>query len=215
MKIELKGVGKRFRHEWILSDLNLLFHPGQQYAISGPNGSGKSTLLKMVSGHLTPTKGKIFYSNDASQSIKVEDVYKNLSYAAPYIELIEEFTLSEALKFHQQFKPWLPGIDLAAITDIIALPQSRSKALRFFSSGMKQRLKIALALCSATTIVLLDEPTTNLDQKGIDWYRALIDEYAQNRLLIIASNVEVDFDFCKERISVLDYKKKKKRKLNL
>ncbi|PHN08321.1 ABC transporter ATP-binding protein [Flavilitoribacter nigricans] len=206
MKIELEKVAKRYRREWILRKVDLTIEAGKRYAIEGPNGSGKSTLLRILSGHLTPSKGKIRHLVDG-QVIDPDQVYRHLSYAAPYIELIEELTLAEALRFHRRFKEFLPGLDDEVILELLSLPGNSSKLVRHFSSGMKQRLKLALALCSDTSFLLLDEPTTNLDQQGIDWYLQLVERFAGDRTVVVASNVAVDFGFCEERFSVLQYKK--------
>lgn len=205
MRIELEGIAKRYRSEWILRDVSLGFEAGKQYAVTGPNGSGKSTLLRILSGHLTPSKGRrrYFLGNERLDNTAV---YRHLSYAAPYIELIEELTLWEALQFHLRFKPLRDNLNAADILELLAFRKARNKAIREFSSGMKQRLKLALAICSDTSLLLLDEPTTNLDKEGVGWYRRLIDTYSAGRLLIVASNVDVDFDFCTERVSILEYK---------
>ena len=207
MRIELEKVAKRFRNEWILRNLSLNLSVGSSYAVTGPNGSGKSTLLKILSGHLTPSRGKVHFKAVDGKIIPVEEVYRYLSLAAPYIDLIEEFSLLEALKFHQRFKPFKPGLDKETFLELLDLPSSaQKKQIRHFSSGMKQRFKLALALCSNTSLVLLDEPTTNLDRKGVDWYLSMVHRFTSDRLLIIASNVEEDLSFCQKRIDILDYK---------
>jgi ABC-type multidrug transport system ATPase subunit len=206
VKIQLNNIGKRYRLEWIFRGINSTFQSGERWAILGPNGSGKSTLLKVISGHLTPSKGDIFFE-DQGAKVKEEAVYQKISYAAPYIELIEEFTLEEALLFHARLKPFLPGFTPASIYELMALPRSRQKEIRFFSSGMKQRLKLALAVCSDTPILLLDEPATNLDVQGVEWYKNLISEYAADRLVIIASNDPHDAEFCAQHLNILEFKK--------
>jgi len=205
IQIALKKISKRYRQEWIFRKVNYTFEQGKSYAILGPNGSGKSTFLKSISGHLTPTKGKITYT-DNQQPIDKGDIYRQISYAAPYIQLIEELTLQEAIEFHQQFKPFIKGIDSKFIIDLLQFQKSAKKEIRFFSSGMKQRLKLVLSFLSDSQILLLDEPTTNLDTEGIQWYRQLVKQYHNNRLLVIASNVEVDYNFCDQQINILDYK---------
>lgn len=206
MKIQLSQVGKRFQYEWIFRGLDLEFQSGQAFAIQGPNGSGKSTLLKILSGHLSPSRGKISFIQD-KKPLDSNQVYQSLSYAAPYIDLIEEFTLKEAIHFHKQFKPLLEGLSVNELIKELAFEKSANKAIKYFSSGMKQRLKLVLALCTQTEMVLLDEPGTNLDTQGIDWYRDLVNRFRQDRLLIIASNVRADFDFCDQQLNILDYKK--------
>ena len=206
MQIKLTDIAKRYRYEWVLRGVNLELKTGINYAITGPNGAGKSTLLKILSGHLTPSKGKIKYYKN-TKPLPSEQIYQHLSYAAPYIDLIEEFTLTEALQFHQQFKPFLGNQNPKAIIDLLGFKKAQDKPIRYFSSGMKQRLKLALTICSNTQLLLLDEPTATLDRQGVDWYQSLIREFAGNRLVIVASNVEEDFFFCEERVSILDFKK--------
>ncbi len=205
MTIELKNAGKRYRFDWIFRGMDYSFRAGERYAVLGPNGSGKSTLLKVLSGHLTPSKGKLVFHKNG-KDIEPDVVFRSISYAAPYIELIEEFTLEEALKFHAGLKPLLPGFSPARLYELLALPRSRAKEIRFFSSGMKQRVKLALAVCTDTPVLLLDEPATNLDVQGVEWYKNLIAEHAADRLVVIASNDPHDADFCPVHINILDYK---------
>ncbi len=209
--ITLTDIGKRFRYEWIFKNVNQVFEVGETYALLGPNGSGKSTLMKVLSGHLSPSKGVIAYSQNG-QKLDMDAVYLHISYAAPYIDLIEEMTLSEIIAFHARFKPLaFSGDKQLTINDLIEIlgfEKSKDKPIRFFSSGMKQRLKLALAACSQTPIVLLDEPTTNLDAQGVMWYQDLVARFVlnKNRVLIVASNIEHDYDFCEKRLNILDFK---------
>ena len=205
MELILEDIGKRYRFDWIFRKLSYHFKAKTTYALTGPNGSGKSTLLKVLSGHLSPTKGKIQHVKNGG-AIDVDSLYRQVNFAAPYIELIEELSLNEAIQFHNRFKAFRSGITSTQIIERLGFQKNVDKEIKFFSSGMKQRLKLALAICSEGDLLLLDEPTTNLDEEGATWYRELIQEFQKDRLLIIASNVESDFDFCKDRISILDYK---------
>jgi len=205
IKIELTDAGKRFRFEWIFKGLKYTFGAGQRYALLGPNGSGKSTLMKVLSGHLSLSKGSIVFS-EMAKTIDPDAVYRRVGFAAPYIELIEELTLEEALHFHARLKPFLPGITPAGLYELLELPRARTKALRFFSSGMKQRVKLALAVCTDAPILLLDEPSTNLDVKAVRWYKQLVETYAADRILVVASNDPGDLELCREQINILDYK---------
>ncbi|MCB0528653.1 MAG: ABC transporter ATP-binding protein [Lewinellaceae bacterium] len=206
MTIQLQNAGKRYRLDWIFRGLDFSFEESKRYAVLGPNGSGKSTLLKVLSGHLTPSKGKVVFMENGKE-VPSEHLYRQISYAAPYIELIEEFTLEEALKFHAGLKPLLPGFTPARLYELLALPRTRAKEIRYFSSGMKQRVKIALAVCSDTPVLLLDEPATNLDTQGVAWYKELIAAHAADRLVVIASNDPHDAEFCPIHLNILDYKK--------
>lgn len=205
MKIHLQNTGKRYRFDWIFRGLDYTFQTGGRYAVLGPNGSGKSTLLKVLSGHLTPSKGAVLFEQEGKK-IEPDAVYRLIAYAAPYIELIEEFTLEEAIKFHAGLKPFLPGFTPSKLYELLALPRARAKEIRFFSSGMKQRVKLALAVCSATPVLLLDEPATNLDRQGIEWYKNLVSEFAADRIVVIASNDPHDADFCRVHLNILDYR---------
>ena len=122
------------------------------------------------------------------------------------IDLIEELTLREAIDFHRRFKTLFDGLDAAALIEILGFQSSIDKEIKYFSSGMKQRLKLILAICSDCPILLLDEPTTNLDEEGMHWYHSLMDRFGDNRLTIIASNVTSDYTFCQEKLNILDYK---------
>lgn len=206
MEIRLEKAGKRYRLDWIFRDLDYSFRAGERYALLGPNGSGKSTLMKVLSGHLSPSRGSADFFDYHGSVIPPEFVYRHISYAAPYIELIEEFSLKELLKFHSRLKPLLPPFSPKDVLDLLALPKSADKELRYFSSGMKQRVKIILAILSDTPAILLDEPATNLDLAGIAWYKELIRNWTANRLVIIASNDPGDAEFCKIHLNINDFK---------
>jgi ABC-type multidrug transport system ATPase subunit len=205
MQITLENIGRRFNREWIFREINYTFNNKGSYAILGPNGSGKSTLLQVLNGSLVPSAGAISYTKGGN-TIEPENVFNYLSLAAPYLELIEEFTLNEMVDFHFRFKTFKPGIDKNVLNDILNLKGSQNKMIRYFSSGMKQRLKLALAFCADTPMLMLDEPTSNLDTQGIDWYLNLVEKFSANRLTIICSNQEHEYSFCRERLSISDYK---------
>lgn len=205
MDIKLDNVAKRYRFEWIFRNINYEFNSESSYAILGPNGAGKSTFLKILSGHLSPSKGSITFNKKGSP-IEKDLIYQQVSYAAPYIDLIEELTLVEAIEFHKKFKPFLKNLQTKDLEDLLQFSKSSHKEVKYFSSGMKQRLKLVLAICSDTDILLLDEPTTNLDKQGVNWYLDLINEFGKDRLMIVASNAEVDYNFCDKQLNIQDFK---------
>ena len=206
-EIILNNVGKRFRYEWIFKNMNVRFDGNNRYAVLGANGAGKSTLMKILSGHLSPTQGEVAFYNQ-NKKIAGDSVYKTISYAAPYIDLIEEYSLVELIAFHARFKPFIRNFSAGEIIDILDLGHTADKEIRFFSSGMKQRVRVGLAVLSDTPVLLLDEPTTNLDVKGIDWYKTLLEKYAPpiQRLTIVASNTPHDYAFCNEFFNVETFK---------
>ncbi len=205
IQIALEDIGRRFNRDWIFKNINYTFTSGNSYAILGSNGSGKSTLLQILNGSLGPSKGKITYTFKGSV-IPTEAIYEHLSLAAPYLELIEDFSLNEMIDFHFKFKPLLPDVNKQDVIALLNLNTSANKLIKYFSSGMKQRLKLALAFCSDTPILMLDEPTSNLDTQGIEWYRDLVQQFAANRLTIVCSNQLHEYDFCQYRLNIADYK---------
>jgi len=204
MTINLANVGRRFNQEWIFRNVDYTFLPGEKYAVLGPNGSGKSTLLSVLLGNLSPSEGQISYR--AAQDVPVEEIYRSISFAAPYLDLIEEFTLQETINFHFKFKAFYEGMSAGSVLDLLGLAKSQDKALKYFSSGMKQRTKLALACCANTPILLLDEPTSNLDKQGMAWYLQLIERFSEKRMLIIGSNQESEYSFCNHFVQLTDYK---------
>lgn len=205
MTIALSDAGKRFNREWIFRNLSYNFEAGGAYAITGPNGSGKSTLLQAIAGALTISEGRVDYSL-LGKPVEPDHAFRHLSIAAPYLELIEEMTATELLQFHEKFKPLLPEQRIPAILEEVGLSAAAHKQIRFYSSGMKQRLKLAQAIFSDTQVLLLDEPCTNLDEVGIALYQNLIDQYGGKRLIIVSSNDPQEYRFCRKSLSILDYK---------
>ena len=205
MNITLSNTGKRFNREWIFRHCSYTFASGKNYAITGPNGSGKSTLLQVIAGATLHNEGTIEYS-DEQRTTPNEQHYTNISIAAPYLELIEEMTAKEMLQFHSKFKPLIQSLGIEEMLSIVGLENAINKQLRYFSSGMKQRLKLAQAFFSNTPVLLLDEPTTNLDADGIALYKILISNYAKDKLVIVSSNVKQEYDFCEEVIEIGKYK---------
>ncbi len=202
MKISLQNAGKRFNRDWIFRSCSLDFLPNKSYAITGANGSGKSTLLQVIAGATMQSEGKIIYTHNNSET--ATDHYNHIAIAAPYLELIEEMTATEMLQFHTAFKPFTASVDemLAAVQ----LEKAAHKQIRYFSSGMKQRLKLAQAFFSQVPVLLLDEPTTNLDAEGIALYQNLINEQLGKKLIIISSNVKEEYSFCDEVIRIDQFK---------
>ena len=205
MKISLTDAGKRFNRDWIFRHLTYEFSAGQSYAIVGPNGSGKSTLLQVLSGSMQVNEGNGEWTID-NKKLELEKIYNYISICAPYLEVVEEMTLIEFLEFHHGFKPFIAGVSNEAIMSAVGLEKAANKQIRYYSSGMKQRVKLAQCIFSNTDIVLLDEPCTNLDAEGIEVYHQLISSYCTNRLVVVSSNDEVEYNFCKEKVSILNYK---------
>ncbi|RZM25203.1 MAG: ABC transporter ATP-binding protein [Pedobacter sp.] len=205
MTITLAKIGRRFNQEWIFKNIDYRFLPGNKYAILGPNGSGKSTLLNLILGALSPSEGTIEYGLE--KNVPVDVIYQYMSFAAPYLDLIEEFTLQETIDFHYKFKALYKGYNTEMVMELLGLAKSQDKPLKYFSSGMKQRTKLALACCTDTPILILDEPTSNLDKQGLSWYHGMMENFTQERLVIIGSNQETEYSFCNHFVQITDFKK--------
>lgn len=201
LQISLHNAAKRFNKDWIFKDLTYTFEMGHHYALIGNNGSGKSTLLQAIAGYIGLSKGTISWGE-----YDTNNIYKQISIAAPYLELIEEFTTLEQFQFHEKFKPLRKDISMEQIIEMIGLKSATNKQIRYFSSGMKQRLKLALAIFSETPILFLDEPCSNLDKEGYQLYHDLIHQYAKHKLIIVGSNDPLEYDYCNAAVNLLDYK---------
>ena len=202
MNLSVNKVGKRFLNTWIFRDISLSLKSSNTYALVGHNGSGKSTLLQILAGYLSPSEGEVSFVQDGVE-IKRDDIHRYLSFCSPYTELIEELTLEEHIKFHNKFRPFVEGLDARAVMQIMNLDHEWDKTVRFFSSGMKQRLKLALAWLSDVYVVLLDEPCSNLDQRGIEWYKEMATKHSKDKLVIVCSNnIDEEFFFCENTLNV-------------
>lgn len=203
MQIQVENLGKKFSKDWIFRGLNLTLHQGETYTVTGANGSGKSTLLQIIAGMQPSSEGKITYQHQQN-ILNPDNLFRQLAMAAPYLELVEEFTLTELIQFHVKFKSFRDGLSVTDFLEKIHLAKARNKFIRHFSSGMKQRLKLGLAFYSDTPLLLLDEPTSNLDATGIAWYQESIRENLSGRLLIICSNQPYEYEFCENILHIQD-----------
>jgi ABC-type multidrug transport system ATPase subunit len=206
VQIVVDRIGKKFVREWIVRGATFELLTGHSYVFVGPNGSGKSTCLQLLTGMFPVSEGIITYIGDSGKQIGIDDWYKYLVIAAPYMELVEEFTLREHVEFHMTFKPFKNNISAEDFEKFIQLPHATNKFVRHFSSGMKQRLKLGLALMSDVPVVFLDEPTSNLDAQGIDWYLENVSALNKNQIVILGSNVAQEYEFCENIISVSAFK---------
>jgi ABC-type multidrug transport system ATPase subunit len=206
LTIRTHDLGKRFNREWIFKKFTYQFSAGTIYAITGPNGSGKSTLISVLSGHVPPSIGSLTYENTDGSKISEEDIFKHVAMAAPYMDLIDEFTVEEHLEFHFKLKPIKAGLSVEDILGLSYLQNARKKYVLNLSSGMKQRLRLAMAFFSEYQILLLDEPATNLDAKALAWYQGEIARVQPDSIILIASNNDFEYPPNSEFINVLDFK---------
>lgn len=206
MEVYLEGIGKRFRRQWLYRNLNLTLVPGKPLAITGANGSGKSTLLQIISGYLSPSEGKVRYVN-AGNDCPRDDIFQSVAIASPHLELPGQLTLKETILFHHKLCP-IPGFTSAEeAAEEMQLSGNLGKQLRSFSSGMRQRVKLFLAIKNEGEILLLDEPTANLDARGIAWFHHMMQSGNHDqRVVAICTNMrEEELSLCSERLLLEDF----------
>lgn len=205
MTINAQHLAKKFNREWIFRNLNHTFEPGNTYAITGPNGAGKSTLLQILWGQMPASQGSLSYTRSDSE-IPVEEVYRHIAIATPYLDLIDEFTLAEQLRFHFKLKSSRLGMNEMEILEKMQLHHARDKYIGNFSSGMKQRVKLGLAFFSEADTLFLDEPGTNLDIQSFAWYLEQLGMLPKNMLIFIASNQAQEYPANAQKLDIMRYK---------
>jgi ABC-type multidrug transport system ATPase subunit len=201
VSINLTKASKRFGRHWIIQDFTESFRTGELIGIKGRNGSGKSTLLRILCGQLTPSRGSIEFSV-GGKDISPPERYKHVSWTGPYLEIIEELTIMEFLRFHFKMKPLAPGLKLADIPVHLELDHVRNRKLTDCSSGMRQRVLLGSAIYSATEVMLLDEPTVTLDEEAAVWFHNQLSEFKKNRLVFVASNDPEDLRDCTRMVEL-------------
>lgn len=204
--VESFGLNKSFGRRLIFNDLRFKFTQAGVYGISGPNGSGKSTLVKIIAGILGASKGKILHKlNDIE--IAEEHLHDNIGFVSPYLVLYEEFSTYENLKLFAQIR----GITFNQervdyLLNKFLLFKRKDDLLKTYSSGMKQRVKFIFALIHSPQLLILDEPTSNLDDEGKNSVYELVKEEGQKNIVLIASNEKNDLELCNEIVYLEKYK---------
>ena len=205
MIIELENISKRYTDQWILKNVNFRFSKNNIYGIRGPNGSGKSTLLKIISGYLSPTSGQVRYLNDEGSSITRVNIYKMCSMWSPHVALLSHLTIREMIEYHFTFKRIRNGIEISSLIDSIGFASIGQQRINSLSSGQAQRLGLALSLYADSSLLLLDEPSSYLDDSTELWLQNMIQDFSKNRIVIISSNEARDMLHVKKFLDIQDY----------
>jgi ABC-type multidrug transport system ATPase subunit len=206
ISISVNKLGKKFNREWVFRNVELDVPQGSKLAVLGGNGSGKSTLIQVISGFVSASEGSVIFHKN-QEPISAEETKNFISYASPYLQLIEDFTLTELIDHISIFKPFIGKLAPKEIAERLQLDHVSQKYIRQYSSGMKQRAKLGLALLSDTPVVFLDEPHSNLDRSAIDWYQTMITDYAGERTVFVCSNsISDEYYFCTTSVQLSGYK---------
>ncbi len=196
MQISGQNLGKKFGKNWVFRSLNVDINPGDFVALTGPNGSGKSTLLQILSGYLSPSEGALFHDGKTPDP----DDFKLIGFTSPYVEFPEEMTLTEFLRFHSTFRKQLFSNEEIGKKSQLPL----NKRISDFSTGMKQRVQLCTAFYFENEAVFMDEPTSNLDEQGFEWWKNELLKRDQNIPLILASNQRREIELSNTVVSLKD-----------
>lgn len=201
-QLRATGLGKQFYNRWLFRQISLQLRSGERLAIIGRNGAGKSTLLRMLAGQMIPTEGRVSCTLQGSP-VPAARLQEHVSWAAPYVDLYPDLTLAEHIQLHFRFRNCLLD-DPASLIPLIGLEAHAGKPLRFYSSGMYQRARVGLALATRADLLLLDEPTSNLDEATAEQMFRLIERFSEGRILILASNLHREYSAIPQRIYLGD-----------
>jgi ABC-type multidrug transport system ATPase subunit len=204
--VEAVDLNKSFGRRLIFNDLRFNFNKAGVYGISGPNGSGKSTLVKIIAGIIGASKGKIVHKLNDIQ-IDEEHLHNHLGFVSPYLVLYEEFSTYENLILFSEIR----GISFNKervdyLLNKFLLYKRKDDLLKTYSSGMKQRVKFIFALMHSPQLIILDEPTSNLDDEGKNSVYELVKEEGQKNIVLIASNEKHDLELCSDIVYLEKYK---------
>ena len=204
--VEAVDLNKSFGRRLIFNDLQFKFDKSGVYGISGPNGSGKSTLVKIIAGIIGASKGKIIHKLNDKEIIE-EHLHDHIGFVSPYLVLYEEFSTYENLKLFAEIR----GISFNKervdyLLNKFLLFKRKDDLLKTYSSGMKQRVKFIFALMHSPQLLILDEPTSNLDDEGKNSVYELVKEEGQNNIVLIASNEKHDLEVCSDIVYLEKFK---------
>jgi ABC-type multidrug transport system ATPase subunit len=206
MLIELHHTGKKYQREWIFREVNVSWNSGARVGIIGGNGSGKSTLAQIIAGFLSSSEGDVRWSHQQNY-ITRDNLFRHLSMCTPLMQLWDDFTLAENFELFSKFKPTRGNLSLNEFASTIGLLNQQHRALKHFSSGMRQRVKLGLAILADTPLLILDEPCSHLDVDAVAWYKHLLESHAEDRTIIIASNNDTrELFLCTEQFDITNFK---------
>ncbi len=201
-QLKLDSITKYFGRRLIFKNISIDYQYNGIFGISGPNGSGKSTLVKIIANIISPSSGKVIHSND-SKEIPSEKLHNYIGFVSPYLVLYDEFSAEENIKFFSKIRNVKYDKEkIDYLFNEFLLEDRRNDLVKTYSSGMKQRLKFIFALMHSPKLIILDEPTSNLDNDGKEKVYKLINEESRNNIVLIASNEDNDLRICTDVINL-------------
>jgi heme exporter protein A len=204
--VKAEALGKTFGKRVVFSGLNFEFRQKGIYGIAGPNGSGKSTLVKIISGLMSPSKGSVKHFLDGKEILS-EKLHNYIGFVSPYLVLYEEFTAWENLTLFSKIRGIQFNREMTEyLLNVFLLYDRKDDFIKAYSSGMKQRMKFIFAMIHSPMILILDEPTSNLDEEGKASVYRMVNEQGAKSIVIVASNEKNDLDLCSTQIVLQDFK---------
>lgn len=202
MNLKAQSIEKYFGEKLIFKGINFSIHRGQSLAITGPNGSGKTTLIRILCGLIRPSGGRVIYEI-GGEVVNGHHIYRYIGLVGPYLELYEELTAFENLSFFAKMRNLKEShVIIMDLIERIGLSGREKDPVKNYSSGMRQRLKYAFALLHQPQVLILDEPTSNLDAEGSSMVYDIMKEQKKKKILILATNDESDLKYGDYQIAV-------------
>ncbi len=199
LAIKVESLKKNFGERKVISSLNLEIRQGESVAITGPNGSGKTTLLKLLLALLRPSSGKVTYF-DNDRVLSREELRHRISFVAPYLSLYDQLSAEENLQFFTAVRGRnITGKEIDSLLLRVGLEGRGMDLVSDYSTGMKQRLKYAVALSNKPDFLLIDEPSSGLDDSGKAMMTALIEEQRSGSIIIIATNEKEEYSLASQQ----------------
>jgi heme exporter protein A len=198
LRLTIDGLAKTYPGRPVFSGISAVIEKSHKLVVAGPNGAGKSTLLRIICGFIRPTRGRVIFERAGSRLTRT-DIRHYIGLVSPDLVLYDELTALENLSFFAAVAGLRPSSeDLSGRLRAVGLAGRGHDPVGSYSSGMKQRLKYCLALLRDPEILLLDEPTANLDEGG----KALVDEIINSfeDILVIATNEKSELEYGDEII---------------
>ncbi len=194
-KIVGTRITQTFNNRTVLSDFSFQIKSGKSIVFTGPNGSGKTTLIRIICNLLPPSSGNVKYFY-AETEVASKDLYSKIGLVGPYLQLYNNLTALENYSFFARIRGLQVEIShFKSLMKMVGLSGREFDELRTYSSGMLQRMKYVCALLHQPEVLVLDEPTSNLDKAGSEIVYRIMEKQKENGILIIATNEPGEIKF--------------------